>query len=72
MYKVTMSDKGFYLKLLYTTGIRKSEIINLKWSARQWDSHTMSVTGKGNKTRLIPLVKETQQALTSYQKIQNC
>jgi integrase/recombinase XerC len=54
------------LLLFYSTGMRLSELINLKES--QLDpSHTqVKVLGKGNKERIIPISKELVQALQEY------
>ena len=50
--------------------MRRSELINIKWSDVQWDTKTISVLGKGNKVRWIPFANELLQSLLSYQKIQ--
>ncbi len=57
------------LELLYTTGMRRSELIALEWSAIQWDTKTLQVLGKGNKERWIPFGNELRITLESYKKI---
>jgi integrase/recombinase XerC len=54
------------LEILYGTGMRLSELINIK--TNQFDSHkrTLRVLGKGNKERIIPLNEELTQSLNSY------
>jgi len=59
-------DKAL-LQLLYNTGARVQELADL----RVGDLHfatlaTVSVTGKGRKTRIIPLWQETVQFVTHY------
>lgn len=54
------------INLLYATGMRLSELIQLKES--QIDNHyqQIKVVGKGNKERLIPISKELLQQLAQY------
>ncbi len=43
------------LELFYATGIRVSELINIKTSDVNLNSGTLTVLGKGNKKRVLPL-----------------
>jgi integrase/recombinase XerC len=43
------------LELLYGTGIRLSELLGIKHADLSLPGHTVRVTGKGNKQRLVPL-----------------
>lgn len=43
------------IEMLYSTGIRVSELCNLKKSDVDFNNNIVKVRGKGNKTRLIPL-----------------
>jgi integrase/recombinase XerC len=54
------------LELLYGTGIRLSEIINLNHKDIDLFSAQIKVTGKGNKQRLIPLNKSLLQLIGIY------
>ena len=47
-------DKAM-LEILYATGMRVSELINLKMSDLFFDEDFIKVTGKGNKQRLVPI-----------------
>lgn len=58
----------FITELFYLTGIRRSELINLKDSDVDFYFKTISVIGKRNKQRLIPLSDLTLTKLKSYQK----
>ena len=46
------------LTLFYYTGIRRSELINLKRNALDLNASTIKVLGKRNKERLVPLLPQ--------------
>jgi integrase/recombinase XerC len=54
------------IELLYGTGIRLSELINLKNKDVNTLSSTIKVTGKGNKERIIPLNKSLSELINVY------
>ncbi len=54
------------LKLFYGTGMRLSELINLKESQLDAPHTQVKVLGKGNKERIIPIAKELAAELQSY------
>ena len=54
------------LELLYATGLRVSELVTLPASAAHMDGHFLSVIGKGNKERLVPLSDRAKEAMRSY------
>jgi len=54
------------LELLYTTGMRLSELINLKHHDIDTRGLQLKITGKGNKQRLIPLLPGVVDTYTSY------
>ncbi len=43
------------LELFYSSGLRLSELVNLNTNALDFVEGTVTVTGKGNKTRIVPL-----------------
>lgn len=45
----------FMLELLYATGMRVSELVSLPVSAITSDVKTITIVGKGNKERIVPL-----------------
>lgn len=59
------------LEILYVTGIRRSELIGLKWAYVEWENRHFRITGKGNKVRLIPFSTELRQTLQMYRELLN-
>lgn len=59
------------VELLYATGIRRSELINLKISDVDFSNETIKVLGKRNKERYIPLIKPVQKTLKEYLQYRN-
>lgn len=53
-------------EILYQTGIRRSELINLKEKDVGQSSGTIKVLGKGNKERLIPASNELFKMIREY------
>ncbi|MCC6582555.1 MAG: tyrosine-type recombinase/integrase, partial [Chitinophagales bacterium] len=58
------------MDVLYSTGMRRQELINLQWSDINFGSNQVKVTGKGNKQRLIPIGNELTDSLRIFQKTQ--
>jgi len=54
------------LELTYACGLRAEEIINLDTEAVDFESETLRVTGKGSKTRIVPMGEPAQRALDRY------
>ena len=54
------------LELAYACGLRAEEIINLDVEAAEFESETLRVTGKGQKTRIVPMGEPAQRALERY------
>lgn len=54
------------LLLLYNTGMRLSEVINLKEGGVNVAANTVKVLGKGNKERIIPISSELATAVQQY------
>lgn len=53
-------------ELLYACGLRVSELLNLKLSDLYFKEDFIKVTGKGNKSRLVPLQQFSQERLQQY------
>jgi len=56
------------IELLYGTGIRLSELINLTEKDIDLNNNTIKVLGKRNKERIIPFPKSTNLLIKLYQK----
>jgi integrase/recombinase XerC len=54
------------IELLYGTGIRRSELVNLKQSDVNFAQNQLKVLGKGNKERLVPFGKKLADILRGY------
>ncbi len=51
------------LELLYATGMRVSELVSLRRSAVVRDASFLTITGKGNKERIVPLNDSARDAV---------
>jgi integrase/recombinase XerC len=56
------------VELLYTLGVRRSELIGIKDRDLDTDSHTVKIYGKGGKERLLPLLPSTVDLVKEYVK----
>ena len=54
------------IELLYTTGIRRAELIGLKDGDVDYGAMTIKVLGKRNKERIIPLLEATKELFLEY------
>jgi len=54
------------IELLYTTGIRRAELIGLKVGDVDYGAMTIKVLGKRNKERIIPLLEATKELFLEY------
>ncbi|MCR5863167.1 tyrosine recombinase XerD [Flavobacterium sp. J372] len=54
------------LEVLYSCGLRVSELTTLKLSDLFFDDGFIRITGKGNKQRFVPIGKKTQQDIADY------
>jgi integrase/recombinase XerC len=66
-------DEGFLgwrdkliVEMLYTTGIRRAELINLRLQQIDLSRMTIKVLGKRNKERILPLMPNLVQTIESY------
>ena len=51
------------LELFYSSGLRLSELVNLDINALDFIEGTVTVTGKGNKTRIVPMGRHASDAI---------
>ncbi|MBW4057258.1 MAG: site-specific tyrosine recombinase XerD [Proteobacteria bacterium] len=54
------------LELLYATGLRVSELVNLKLREFNLDSGYLMTVGKGNKERLVPVGESARMRVAAY------
>ena len=54
------------LELLYASGLRVSELVNARLENLDLDARMIRVTGKGNKTRLVPVGVKACTAIAAY------
>ena len=66
----SLRDK-LIIELMYTTGMRRSELIGLKLSSVDLSQNTVKVLGKRNKERQIPLLNSVVSTIGIYQKQRN-
>jgi len=58
-------DKAM-LEMLYATGLRVSELVNLKFGEISFRQGVVKIIGKGNKERLVPVGEEAMSWLDGY------
>jgi integrase/recombinase XerC len=54
------------IELLYATGMRRTELVNLKIQDLDLTGHQLKVLGKRNKERIIPLLHSTVRQINTY------
>jgi integrase/recombinase XerD len=54
------------IELMYATGLRVSELVELPLAAARGNPKLLNVTGKGRKERLLPLSQPSREALADY------
>ena len=55
------------IELLYATGLRVSELVNVRPADLHLDQQFMTCIGKGNKERLVPIGEQAADWITKYQ-----
>lgn len=56
------------IQLLYATGMRRAELINLRLSDVDFETKTIKVLGKRNKERIIPMLTSLEPHFLNYYK----
>jgi len=54
------------IELLYASGLRVSELANARLENFNFEERVVRVTGKGNKTRIVPAGRKACEALAAY------
>ena len=65
---VAMRDKAM-LELFYSSGLRLSELTELNWDQLDISSGLVTVKGKGNRQRLVPVGRKAREALVEWRKV---
>jgi integrase/recombinase XerC len=60
--KLAVRDRAM-LELFYSSGLRLSELVNLRWIDLDLDGGEVRVLGKGSKTRVVPVGRQAITAL---------
>ena len=60
-----LRDKAIF-ELMYATGIRCSELVNIKLSDIDLDNKTIRIIGKGNKERIVLFGNKAKERLVAY------
>jgi integrase/recombinase XerC len=62
---LTVRDRAL-LETLYSAALRVSELCDMNWQDIDWNKREVTVTGKGNKTRVCPLGAKCLESLMEY------
>ena len=62
---LALRDKAMF-ELLYSSGLRLAELVSLNPDALDFSDDSVRVTGKGNKTRIVPLGSHANTALQQW------
>lgn len=54
------------LMLMFASGLRASEVVNLTFSQIDFENRIMKISGKGNKDRLVPFTTSARSSLLTY------
>jgi integrase/recombinase XerC len=65
---LALRDKAI-MELFYSSGLRLSELASLRWDQVDVASGLITVTGKGNKTRVVPLGRYAAAALAAWNRV---
>ena len=63
-------DKAM-LELMYGSGLRISELINLTIYSIDFDNNCVLIEGKGNKERIVPISRYAREALLNYLEVRS-
>jgi len=59
------------LELFYSSGLRLAELVSLDFDALDFENGTLTVTGKGNKTRIVPMGSHAMTAIQAWLNLRN-
>lgn len=64
---LAIRDKAI-MELFYSSGLRLSELASLRWEQLDLHSGMVTVTGKGNRSRMVPVGRMASAALLAWRK----
>ncbi|MGD9021320.1 MAG: tyrosine recombinase XerC [Lysobacterales bacterium] len=64
---IAVRDKAI-MELFYSSGLRLSELAELRWEQLDMASGMVTVTGKGNRSRMVPVGRMAAEALVEWRK----
>jgi len=67
---IALRDKAI-LELFYSSGLRLSELVNLNLAELDFKQGLVTVTGKGNKMRVIPIGRQAITAIKAWLKVRD-
>ncbi len=62
----TSSRNEVIIDLLYTTGMRRAELISLCLKDLDWEQRQLKVLGKGSRYRILPIIEATAVKIKKY------
>ena len=65
---LAVRDKAI-MELFYSSGLRLSELATLRWDQIDLESGMVTVTGKGNRSRMVPVGRIAVDALKEWRKV---
>jgi integrase/recombinase XerC len=65
---IAIRDKAI-MELFYSSGLRLAELAGLTWDQFDLNGGMLTVTGKGNKTRMMPVGGKALDALSAWRKV---
>ena len=65
---IAIRDKAI-MELFYSSGLRLSELAGLHWEQLDLASGMVTVTGKGNRSRMVPVGRMATEALIEWRKV---
>jgi integrase/recombinase XerC len=65
---LAIRDKAI-MELFYSSGLRLSELATLRWEQVDLGSGMVTVTGKGNRSRMVPVGRIAARALLEWRKV---
>lgn len=63
--KLSLRDRTI-LEMMYSSGLRASEVINLKSGDINFEAGFITITGKGSKQRIVPINERAMSAIKKY------